>query len=94
MQGGKREGAGRPKGSRNKRTIAVLDKLESVSPEYCPIVELARIALDPETPLQVRVDCHKTIASYTVPKIKPLNPSAFKVDNKAGNDYLDGLLPF
>lgn len=87
MQGGYRENAGRPKGSKNKRTLAVLDKLESVAPDYCPIAELARIALDDETPLQVKVDCHKTIASYTIPKIKPLNSVGFESTN--GINQLD-----
>lgn len=88
MQGGKREGAGRPPGSRNKRTLAVLEKLEGVDPGYCPISELAKIALDPETPLPIRVDCHKTIASYTTPKIKPFETLGFEHHNGMTEDWM------
>lgn len=82
-RGGKREGAGRPPGSRNRRTLAVLDRLPE---DYCPIEELARIALDKATPLQVRVDCHKTIASYTLPKVKPFEAMAYERTNGIDND--------
>jgi hypothetical protein len=88
MQGGARTNAGRPQGSRNKRTLAVLDKLESAAPDYCPIAELAKIAQDPETPLNLRIDCHKTIASYTVPKIKPFETIGFERENGIKEDWM------
>lgn len=74
MQGGKREGAGRPAGSRNKRTLAVLDLLG----DFHPIDELARIAQDEATPLEVRIDCLKTLLPYTAAKVSPIAPMAFE----------------
>ena len=39
-------------------------KLEDSFPNYDPLLALVEIAQDPETDLSMRVDCHKTLASY------------------------------
>ena len=48
----------------------LLDRLEKVAPDYCPFVELAKIANDADTPLPERIACHKIIATYIEPKLK------------------------
>src|SRR5262249_10361899 len=43
---------------------------ECVKRGYHPWRELITVAMDPETPLEVAVHCHETIASYLLPKLR------------------------
>lgn len=65
---------GRQKGTPNKNRAALLAKLEDSFPTYDPLLALVEIAQDPETDLSMRVDCHKTLASYLYPKMRTTAP--------------------
>lgn len=65
-RGGKRPGAGRPKGSRNKRSEAVRKMLERLNCN--PVEGLATIANTTESE-SLRVDCLKALLPYYAPKL-------------------------
>ena len=65
---------GRQKGTPNKNRTALLAKLDDSFPNYDPLLALVEIAQDPETDLSMRVDCHKTLASYIYPKMRTAEP--------------------
>jgi hypothetical protein len=58
--------AGRP--NRNKQGL--LARLQQEFPNYHPILELARVANDPEVDLSTRVNANKEIAKYVTPQLK------------------------
>lgn len=81
--GGKREGAGRKKGSKNKTTIArevigeIIDapdpmKLESAIHQrgHAMLLELERIALDPTQPIAARIMAARTALPFMLPKLQ------------------------
>ena len=81
QHGGKREGAGRKKGSKNKMTIArevVAEIIEAPDPTklaaaihqrgYMLLLEMERIALDPSQPLAARIMAAKTALPFMLPK--------------------------
>ena len=72
---------GRQKGTPNKNRTALLAKLEDSFPTYDPLLALVEIAQDPETDLSMRVDCHKTLASYIYPKMRTADSAV--VDEQA-----------
>ena len=72
---------GRQKGTPNKNRAALMAKLEDAFPTYDPLLALVEIAQDPETDLSMRVDCHKTLASYIYPKMRTAEPAI--VDEQA-----------
>jgi len=65
---------GRQKGTPNKNRAALLAKLEDSFPTYDPLLALVEIAQDPKTDQAMRVDCHKTLASYIYPKMRAAEP--------------------
>ncbi len=81
--GGRREGAGRKKGSKNKTTIArevigeIIDapdpmKLESAIHQrgHAMLLELERIALDPTQPIAARIMAARTALPFMLPKLQ------------------------
>ena len=85
-RGGKREGAGRRKGSKNKVTVAreaiaeVLDapdpmKLTAAIHErgYKLLLEMERIVFDPTQPVAARIMAAKTILPFMLPKLSDAN---------------------
>jgi hypothetical protein len=67
--GGKREGAGRPKGSRNayNREMERLlkDRMKELGhDDYDPVVCMAEIALDTSNPVELRFKAHAEVAQY------------------------------
>ncbi len=71
---------GRNAGTPNKRTLSrqqdLLDRIEMIElelglnpGELHPIEGLARIAGKPNTPLDIKVDCLKSMAPYLIPKL-------------------------
>jgi len=72
-RGGSRPGAGRPKGSANKRTQEVIEKLEALGCD--PIVGMAKIAMDKNADLQLRGSMYKELAQYVYPKRKAVEVS-------------------
>ncbi len=82
QKGGKREGAGRKKGSKNKTTIArevigeIIDapdpmKLASAIHQrgHTMLLELERIALDPTQPVAARIMAARTALPFMLPKL-------------------------
>ena len=59
---------GRPKGSRNKQTLAVTDRLEALGCD--PIEGMAMIAMDEKAELTLRAQMFKELAQYIAPKRK------------------------
>ena len=61
-------GPGRPKGSKTKQQLAVEAKLEQLGCD--PITAMATLAIDPATPLDLRIKLHCELAQYVVPRRK------------------------
>jgi hypothetical protein len=59
---------GRPKGSKNKLTQAVADRLEAMGCD--PIEGMAMIAMDEGADLSLRAQMYKELAQYIAPKRK------------------------
>ncbi|SHK90700.1 hypothetical protein SAMN05444414_102211 [Roseovarius marisflavi] len=76
--GGKRAGAGRPKGSRSRRSEAVAEKL--LSQGKCPVEALVRLAEEAEADgdRSQAINAWKTILPFVHPK-----PKAVEIDPEA-----------
>ena len=61
---------GRQKGTPNKNRAALIERLNEKHPNYDPAMALAELAQDASVDLSVRLDCHKTLASYLYPKMR------------------------
>lgn len=48
-------------------------RLKREFPNYHPVVELARIANDPENDVKTRADAHKEVAKYVTPQLKAVD---------------------
>ena len=59
-------GPGRPRGSRNKRTLDVEERLRELGCD--PIEGMARIAMDEAVPIEVRARMFAELAQYIAPK--------------------------
>ena len=81
-RGGKREGAGRRKGSKNKVTVAreaIAEVLDAPDPMnltsaihergYQMLLEMERIVLDPTQPVAARIMAAKTVLPFLLPKL-------------------------
>jgi hypothetical protein len=66
--GGKRDGAGRPAGSKNKRTQEIEDKLAALNCD--PIEGMAMLAVDPTASQELKFQAFKELAQYVAPKRK------------------------
>lgn len=74
---------GRKRGTPNKRTLEIADKLAALGCD--PIEILASVCMDEKAPLEARIRCAIELASYTYPKRKPLespNPQPSPGDMK------------
>lgn len=105
-QGGKRAGAGRKKGSRNKRTIEVRDFLDGIGCN--PIKLQADVAMGkpvtcrPEgSPLDAKpvktyptldqmITCRRSLSEYYAPKLKAIEHSGSVGSHEASLEELDG----
>ncbi|GLS30555.1 hypothetical protein SAMN04488498_103129 [Mesorhizobium albiziae] len=68
--GGRREGAGRPKGSLNKRSIQAIEEVAERWPDWTPLMHLATVANDKALDEEIRLDAAKAAAPYVHPKPK------------------------
>ena len=64
---------GRQRGTPNKVTRSVIEKLEALGCD--PIEGLARIAMQPSTSIPDKIRCYLELAQYVYPKRKPLEVS-------------------
>lgn len=60
---------GRPPGSQNKRTQALIALLAEKYPDYHPVIEMARIAHE-TVDEEVKLAANKEVAQYICPKLK------------------------
>ena len=77
MRGGRREGAGRPQGARNKRTVEAEEAMKAVVQEFSATVPdafagdavafLQTVYKDPRIPLHVRLDAAAKAARFERP---------------------------
>jgi len=65
---------GRPKGTKNKQTLAVMDRLEAMGCD--PIEGMARLAMDETVELSIRAQMFKELAQYVAPKRKAVEIQA------------------
>lgn len=70
--GGSRPGAGRPRGSRNRRTMDEIDRVYEMFPDWSPLMHFARVANDPNITEEMRLDAAKAAAPYMHAKAKPM----------------------
>lgn len=94
-RGGKRPGAGRPKGSKNKSTIAkeaiaeILDVDDAQMLEaaihnrgHSLLLEMERIATDPTQPVGARIMAAKTALPFLLPRNTARSPERTGFGNK------------
>ena len=73
--GGRRDGSGRPPGSRNKATLVLLSEIENRG-EPLPSEFMRSVMNDPEAPLVARIMCARGAAVYLERKPTPPMPGA------------------
>jgi hypothetical protein len=81
---------GRKKGTPNKATQTIAEKLEGLGCD--PIIELAKIGMSEKTPIELRVRCLSEIAPYLYPKRKPADALADETYIYSVNTNLDTSL--
>lgn len=73
--GGRRAGAGRPKGTKNLRTVAATElvyEAQEKFPDFNPIAALIALAAEPETDPALAKDCYVAVLPYMAPKFRPV----------------------
>lgn len=78
QHGGKRQGAGRPRGSLGKRSIEAIEAVAEEFPDWTPLKHLARVANDATLDAEIRLDAAKAAAPYVHPK-----PKGIEIDPEA-----------
>src|SRR3954452_6453792 len=73
-KGGRREGAGRPRGSRARRTRESVAKAEALGPAPLDVLLESMHAARAEGARAEAVDCAKAAAPYVHPKLAPTSP--------------------
>jgi hypothetical protein len=76
LKGGRREGAGRPRGSRGRRTREVVAKAEALGPTALEVLLESMHAARAEGARAEAVDCAKAAAPYVHSKLTPTSPPA------------------
>ena len=66
---------GRPKGSRNKRTVELVELLAERFPGYDPVAAMAEMANDPSLDDSLRLSASKEVAKYCRPQLKAIEHS-------------------
>lgn len=73
--GGARVGAGRPKGTRNLRTVAATELLAQAQerfPDFNPIAALIALASEPDTDPVLAKECYVAVLPYMAPRFRPV----------------------
>jgi hypothetical protein len=68
--GGKRPGAGRPKGSINRRSLSAIEEVASRFRGWSPLMHLAMVANDESLDASIRLDAAKAALPYFHAKLK------------------------
>ena len=74
MRGGKREGAGRRKGSRNKRTGELQARIRASGID--PLAFLIALMRNGKAPLEMRFEAARSAAPYVHPKLSAIEHGA------------------
>lgn len=69
-RGGAREGAGRPKGALNRRSIAAIEAVAERWPDWSPLEHFATVANDETLEPEIRLDAAKAAAPFIHAKLK------------------------
>ncbi len=75
---------GRTSGTPNRKTQAVIDRLEALGCD--PIEGMGRIAMDEKVEMSIRAQMYKELAQYGASKRK-----AIEVRSEAGQSFIDAL---
>src|SRR4051794_6698111 len=75
-KGGRREGAGRPRGSRGKRTREAVPEAGALGPTPLEVLLESMHAARAESERAEAVECAKAAAPYVHPKLAATSPSA------------------
>lgn len=86
QRGGKREGAGRPKGAVGGRARSQIEEIAQLHPNWSPLRHFAQVANDESLPAEVRLDAAKAAAPYLYAKLKPI-----ECDPEAALEYEERL---
>src|SRR5690242_8318949 len=78
---------GRQKGTPNRDTLALTAKLDAISCD--PLLELAKIGMNHQNPIEIRIRCLLEIASYVYSKRKPVDISSDQPTEFNVNTNLD-----
>ncbi len=70
FQNGRAKTGGRRKGTPNRKTVEVQEKLTALDCD--PIEAMARIAMDQENPIELRAQMFRELAQYVAPKRKAI----------------------
>lgn len=70
---GHKKKGGRTKGVKNKLQTELRERIAKQFPGYCPVEALCRIAENPITELQYKVQANKEVAQYIYPKLKSID---------------------
>jgi len=68
-----RKTGGRTAGTPNKRTLNVMERLDELGCD--PIEGMAKIALDPQNPIELRARMFSDLAQYVAPKRRAIDHS-------------------
>lgn len=70
--GGGRLG-GRKKGTPNKESKVLIDRIKEKYPHYCPVEAMCEIALDKLNEVNIRLTANKEVSQYIYPKLKSID---------------------
>lgn len=87
MQGGKRQGAGRPKGSKNKRTGQQTKAVEQTG--KTPLEYLLSVMRDDEQDQHARIDAAKAAAPYVHAKLNAVHST--EGEKTSFEDWLEAI---
>ena len=101
MQGGRREGAGRPRGAKNKRTRQVEAAMKAAAANFAEVVPdafagdgvafLQVVYKDPSMPLAVRLDAAAKAARFERPMLATSNVRVIRRIEDLTDDELAAL---
>lgn len=83
--GGRRTGAGRPRGSLNRRSLESIQAVTERYPNWTPLLHFAAVANDESLSPEIRLDAAKAAAPYMHPKPKNIEfepDAAVKVEER------------
>lgn len=72
QHGGKRGGAGRPRGSLNKRSLEAIQEVAERYPGWSPLLHVASVANDETLDPEIRLDAARAALPYCHAKLRPV----------------------